>query len=48
MLLTKRLVDTINSKPVFFHDKDEDGHYDVISAFQKSIRGSDVNAAYII
>ena len=35
----------INSKPVFFHDKNEDGHYDVISAFQKSIRGSDVNAA---
>ena len=35
----------INSKPVFFHDKDGDGHYDVLSAFQKSIRGSDVNAA---
>jgi putative ATPase len=35
----------INSKPAFFHDKNEDGHYDVISAFQKSIRGSDVNAA---
>lgn len=39
------LVKTINSKPVFFHDKNEDGHYDVLSAFQKSIRGSDVNAA---
>ncbi len=36
---------TINSKPVFFHDKNEDGHYDVLSALQKSIRGSDVNAA---
>lgn len=35
----------INTKPVMFHDKDDDGHYDVISAFQKSIRGSDVNAA---
>ena len=35
----------INSKPVFFHDKNEDGHYDVLSAFQKSIRGSDVNAS---
>lgn len=35
----------INSRPVFFHDHDEDGHYDVLSAFQKSIRGSDVNAA---
>lgn len=27
------------------YDKDGDGHYDVLSAFQKSIRGSDVNAA---
>lgn len=27
------------------YDKDEDGHYDTVSAFQKSIRGSDVNAA---
>ena len=35
----------INSKPVFFHDKDGDGHYDVLSALQKSIRGSDVDAA---
>lgn len=35
----------INNKPVFFHDKNEDGHYDVLSAFQKSIRGSDVNAS---
>ncbi len=29
----------------FVHDKDGDAHYDVLSAFQKSIRGSDVNAA---
>lgn len=29
----------------FAHDKDGDAHYDVLSAFQKSIRGSDVNAA---
>lgn len=35
----------INNKPAFFHDKDGDGHYDVLSAFQKSIRGSDVNAS---
>lgn len=27
------------------HDKDGDAHYDVLSALQKSIRGSDVNAA---
>lgn len=35
----------INSKPVIFYDKDEDGHYDVLSALQKSIRGSDVQAS---
>ena len=43
--ITEETLKSINSKPVFFHDKNEDGHYDVISAFQKSIRGSDVNAA---
>lgn len=43
--ITEEVLKSINSKPVFFHDKNEDGHYDVISAFQKSIRGSDVNAA---
>ncbi len=43
--VTEDIVKAINSKPVFFHDKNDDGHYDVISAFQKSIRGSDVDAA---
>lgn len=32
-------------KKSFSHDKNGDAHYDVLSAFQKSIRGSDVNAA---
>lgn len=32
-------------KGAFVIDKDGDMHYDVMSAFQKSIRGSDVNAA---
>ncbi|MFE7063024.1 replication-associated recombination protein A [Sutcliffiella sp. NPDC057660] len=32
-------------KKSFYHDKDGDGHYDVLSALQKSIRGSDVDAA---
>lgn len=36
---------TINNRANFYHDKNEDGYYDVISAFQKSIRGSDVDAA---
>ncbi|NLA33259.1 MAG: replication-associated recombination protein A [Tenericutes bacterium] len=35
----------INNKPAFFIDKDGDGYYDVLSAFQKSIRGSDVDAS---
>lgn len=39
------LLKKINNKPMIFYDNNEDGHYDVISAFQKSIRGSDVNAS---
>lgn len=39
------IMKNIHSKPVFFHDHDEDGHYDVLSALQKSIRGSDVDAS---
>ena len=38
-------VKNINSKPVFFSDKNGDGHYDVLSGLQKSIRGSDVDAS---
>lgn len=43
--VTLEEIKNINAKPVFFHDKDGDGHYDVLSALQKSIRGSDVDAA---
>ena len=39
------VIKSINSKPNFFHDKNEDGHYDVLSGLQKSIRGSDVDAS---
>ena len=35
----------INNKPAYFSDRDGDGHYDLLSAFQKSIRGSDVDAS---
>mgnify|MGYP000000664392 FL=1 len=38
-------VKKINNKPSLYIDKNDDGYYDVISALQKSIRGSDVNAA---
>lgn len=44
-VITMDNLSDICSKPNFFHDKNEDGYYDVISALQKSIRGSDVNAA---
>ena len=43
--VTLDILKNISNKPNFFHDKNEDGYYDVISAFQKSIRGSDVDAA---
>ena len=44
-VITEDKIRMINNKPVFFSDKDGDGHYDVLSGFQKSIRGSDVDAA---
>ena len=43
--ITEEKIKRINSKPVFFSDKNGDGHYDVLSGLQKSIRGSDVDAA---
>lgn len=43
--ITEEKVRRINNKPVFFSDKNGDGHYDVLSGFQKSIRGSDVDAS---
>lgn len=42
--ITKEIIQNINAKPVFFYDKNEDCHYDVLSALQKAIRGSDVDA----
>lgn len=44
-IITEDKVKKINSKPVFFSDKNGEGHYDVLSGLQKSIRGSDVDAA---
>ena len=43
--ITEEKIKMINNKPVFFSDKDGDGHYNVLSGLQKSIRGSDVDAA---
>ena len=44
-VIDETVIKSINNKPIIFHDKDEDGHYDLLSAFQKSIRGSDPDAA---
>lgn len=43
--VTIDVLKNINGKAKIYFDKNEDGYYDVISAFQKSIRGSDVNAS---
>ena len=44
-IITIDTIKSINSKPIIFADKNEDGHYDLLSAFQKSIRGSDIDAS---
>ncbi len=43
--LTLDLLHSIGGKGNIFIDKNGDGYYDTISAFQKSIRGSDVHAS---
>ncbi len=45
LTVSLELVEQCTQKKAFRHDKDGDSHYDVISAFQKSIRGSDPDAA---
>lgn len=43
--ITEEALINICNKPNIFHDKNQDGYYDMLSAFQKSIRGSDVQAS---
>ena len=43
--LTLPIIEECIRRKALTHDKDGDAHYDVISALQKSIRGSDVDAA---
>lgn len=43
--VTLDVINSINAKPAVIGDMSESGHYDLISAFQKSIRGSDPDAA---
>ncbi|MCU1474385.1 MAG: family ATPase, partial [Amnibacterium sp.] len=44
-LVTEELVATAVDRALLRYDRDGDEHYDVISAFIKSVRGSDVDAA---
>ena len=44
-VITVEYLKQISNKTIFFADKNGDGHYDLLSAFQKSIRGSDVDAS---
>lgn len=44
-IITKDDVSKVRSVPNFLSDKDEDEHYDTVSGLQKSIRGSEVDAA---
>ncbi|CDQ39475.1 replication-associated recombination protein A [Virgibacillus salexigens] len=45
IIITLEIAEECMQKKSFTHDKDGDAHYDVLSAFQKSIRGSDADAA---
>ena len=45
IIITEEIAGNCLQRKVFSHDKNGDQHYDVISAFQKSIRGSDIDAA---
>lgn len=43
--LTLKMAEQATQKKAMRYDRDGDSHYDVLSAFQKSIRGSDPDAA---
>jgi putative ATPase len=44
-VVTREVAEDSIQKKAVVYDHDEDGHYDTISAFIKSVRGSDPNAA---
>lgn len=44
-IITIETVTQLTQKTAFKYDKDGDEHYDILSAYQKSMRGSDPNAA---
>lgn len=44
-IITSEIVEQLVQKSALRYDKDGDEHYDILSAYQKSMRGSDANAA---
>lgn len=44
-VITREMVMALERVPNFMSDKNEEEHYDSVSALQKSVRGSDVDAA---
>lgn len=44
-IITEDVLKSINAKPIIYIDKNDVNYYNSISALQKSIRGSDVDAA---
>ncbi len=45
IVIDEKIAEQATQKKVLRYDRDGDSHYDVLSAFQKSIRGSDPDAA---
>jgi putative ATPase len=45
--ITLDSVEKFSQKKILNYDRDGDSHYDILSAFQKSIRGSDADAAIL-
>lgn len=45
ILVDEKVMQDCVQRKMVVYDRDEDGHYDTISAFIKSVRGSDVDAA---
>lgn len=44
-VITVGMAEQASQKKAFRYDRDGDSHYDILSAFQKSVRGSDPDAA---
>lgn len=44
-IITSELIDELTAVSLLRYDRNDDEHYNILSAFQKSIRGSDENAA---